>query len=93
MYKSLKNRARGIWVTNPRKKKSNNHEAGKVHYNTFPHSTEQELLQEVYDTKLFKTPSNEPIIPWLLRKAVNQEVNPALVEDTWAHDEDEATTI
>lgn len=42
---------------------------------------------------LFKTLLNEPIIPVIVMETVNQEVNSALVEDTWAHDEEEETTI
>lgn len=32
--------------------------------------------------RLFKTRLNEPITPLIVMKTVNQEVNPALVEDT-----------
>lgn len=35
---------------------------------------------------------NEPIIPVIVVEAVNQEVNQAFTEDTWAHDEEWATT-
>lgn len=49
--------------------------------------------QEIWDTGLFKTLLNEPIIPMIVMETVNQEVNPTLVEDTWAYDEEEATTM
>lgn len=38
--------------------------------------------QEIWDTGLFKTLLNEPIIPMIVMETVNQEVNPTLVEDT-----------
>lgn len=42
--------------------------------------------------RLFKALLNEPIIPMIVMETVNQEVNPESVEDTSAHDDEEATT-